>query len=81
MKWGDFELYWGRPLKSILAVFNNKNLTFKYHHLQSSNSTFIDKDFEDKTKIFNNFKIYTDYFKKSKLLLIKIKEKNLLKHS
>ena len=78
MKWGDFELYWGRPLKSILAVFNNKNLTFKYHHLQSSNFTFIDKDFEDKTKIFNNFKIYTDYFKKSKIIIDQNKRKKLI---
>ena len=78
MKWGDFELYWGRPLKSILAVFNNKNLTFKYHHLQSSNSTFIDKDFEDKTKIFNNFKIYIDYFKKSKIIVDQNKRKKLI---
>ena len=78
MKWGNFELYWGRPLKSILAVFNNKNLTFKYHHLQSSNSTFIDKDFEDKTKIFNNFKIYIDYFKKSKVIIDQNKRKKLI---
>ena len=78
MKWGDFQLYWGRPLKSILAVFNNKNLTFKYHHLQSSNSTFIDKDFEDKTKIFNNFKIYTDYFKKSEVIIDQNKRKRLI---
>ena len=78
MKWGDFELYWGRPLKSILAVFNNKNLTFKYHHLQSSNFTFIDKDFEDKTKIFNNFKIYIDYFKKSKVIIDQNKRKKLI---
>ena len=55
MKWGDFELYWARPLKSILAIFHNKNLTFKYHHLQSSNFTFVDKNFEDKTKIFKSF--------------------------
>ncbi len=78
MKWGDFELYWGRPLKSILAIFNNKNLTFKYHHLQSSNFTFIDKDFEDKTKIFNNFKIYIDYFKKSKIIVDQNKRKKLI---
>ena len=78
MKWGDFELYWGRPLKSILAIFNNKNLTFKYHHIQSSNFTFIDKDFEDKTKIFNNFKIYIDYFNKSKVIIDQNKRKKLI---
>jgi len=78
MKWGDFELYWARPLKSILAIFNNKNLTFTYHHLQSSNFTFVDKDFEDKTKIFNNFKIYIDYFKKSKVIIDQNKRKKLI---
>ena len=25
MRWGDFELNWGRPLKSILALFDKKN--------------------------------------------------------
>ena len=69
MKWGDFELYWARPLKSILAIFNNKNLIFKYYHLQSSNFTIIDKDFEDRTKTFKNFKLYIDYFKKSKIII------------
>ena len=78
MKWGDFELYWARPLKSILAIFNNKNLTFTYHHLQSSNFTFVDKDFEDKTKIFNNFKIYIDYFKKSEVIIDQNKRKKFI---
>jgi len=86
MKWGDFQLYWARPLKSILAIFNNKNLFFKYHHLQSSNLTFVDKDFEDKKKSFNNFKLYIDYFKKSQIVIDQNKRKkfielNLLKKS
>jgi len=86
MKWGDFELYWGRPLKSILAVFNNKKLNFKFHHLESSNFTIIDKDFEDKKKSFNNFKLYINYFKKSQIIIDQNKrrkfiEKELLKIS
>ena len=64
MKWGDLEPYLARTLKSILAVYNKKKLPFKYHHLESYNFTFIDKDFEEKTKNFNNFKTYIDYFKK-----------------
>jgi len=28
MKWGNFDLSWGRPLKSILAVFDNKTVEF-----------------------------------------------------
>jgi len=78
MKWGDFQLYWARPLKSILAIFNNKNLLFKYHHLQSSNLTFVDKDFEDKKKSFNNFKLYTDYFKKSQIVIDQNKRKKFI---
>ena len=62
MKWGEFDLNWGRPLKSILAIFDKKIIDFKFHHLYSSNSTYIDKDFEDKKKIFVNFKTYEKYF-------------------
>jgi len=69
MKWGDFDLNWGRPLKSILAIFDNKTLEFSYHHLKSSNSTYIDKEFEDKKKTFNNFKSYKNYFKKSGIII------------
>ena len=78
MKWGDFQLYWARPLKSILAIFNNKNLLFKYHHLQSSNLTFVDKDFEDKKKSFNNFKLYIGYFKKSQIVIDQNKRKKFI---
>ena len=55
MTWGNYNLSWARPLKSILAVFDDKSLNFKFHHLISSNTTFIDKEFEDKKKIFKNF--------------------------
>tara|TARA_B100000470_G_scaffold119343_1_gene92063 strand:- start:454 stop:2520 length:2067 start_codon:yes stop_codon:yes gene_type:complete len=69
MRWSDYELSWARPLKSILAIFCNKTLVFNYYHLQSSNSTYIDKEFENKKKIFKNFKIYKDYFKKLGLII------------
>ena len=52
MKWGEFRLNWGRPLKSILSVFNKKILEFKFYHIKSSNLTYLDKDFEEKKKIF-----------------------------
>ncbi len=51
MKWGEFELNWGRPLKSILCVFDKKVIDFQFHHLSSSNSTYLDKDFEEKKKV------------------------------
>ena len=54
MKWGEFDLNWGRPLKSILSVFDKKIVSFNFHHLVSSNSTFVDKDLEEKKKTFHN---------------------------
>ena len=50
MKWGEFDLSWGRPLKSILSVFDKKTINFQFHHISSSNSTYIDKDLEEKKK-------------------------------
>ena len=69
MKWGNFDLKWGRPLKSILAIFDNKILEFNYHHLKSCNSTYLDNKFEEKRKIFKNFKSYNKYFKKSGIII------------
>ena len=69
MRWADYELYWGRPLKSILCCFDNKTLEFEYHHLVSSNITFIDKDFEQKTMKFVKFKDYLAFFKSQNIIL------------
>jgi glycyl-tRNA synthetase beta chain len=69
MKWGTYSLNWARPLKSILAVFENKSLGFKFHHLTCSNTTFIDKEFEDKKKIFKDFKSYKDFFNQSGIMI------------
>ena len=69
MKWGENEMYWGRPLKSILSVFGGSLIKFKFHHLESSYFTYLDKEFEDKTKKFTNFKEYNVYFKKIGVIL------------
>ena len=86
MKWGDNKMFWGRPLKSILAIFGGKPLNFKYHDLTSSNVTYIDKDFEEKVKSFNNFKSYISYFKSRGVIINnnlrrKFIEKELIKNS
>ncbi len=66
------------PLKSILAVFNKTKLTFDFHHLASSNATFIDKEYEEKRKIFNDFKEYSNFFKKLNIVIDHEKRKNLI---
>ena len=69
MRWGDFNLYWARPLKSILGIFDEKKLNFNFHHLTCSNTTFIDKEFEDKKKIFKNFNEYNKFFNQSGIII------------
>ena len=50
MKWADYGLSWGRPLKSIIAKFNNKVINFNFFHIKSSDLISIDTQNEDKTK-------------------------------
>ena len=69
MRWGQFDLYWGRPLKSILAIFGKKRLNFNFYHLVSSDSTFVDKEFEEKKKFFKSFKEYIKFFKKLNIII------------
>ena len=69
MKWASYDLYWGRPLKSILAVFNKKVLNFNFNHLQSTNKTFIDKSVEENTKKFDSFNSYIKFFKQKGILI------------
>jgi len=78
MRWGDYSLNWARPLKSILGVFDNKKLTFNFYHLKCSNITFVDKEFEEKTKIFKNFKQYKSYFKKLGIIIDQNLRKNFI---
>ena len=78
MRWGEFDLNWGRPLKSILAIFDRKKLTFSFHHLVSSDTTFVDKEFEDNKKTFVDFKEYVNFFKKVNIVIDHKQRKNLI---
>ena len=76
MKWGEYNLNWGRPLKSILTVFDRKVVNFEFHHLSSSNSTYIDTDFEEKKEFLQILNLMKNILKSREYLLIKIKEKS-----
>ena len=78
MKWGNHDLYWGRPLKSILALFDKKIIEFKLNHLQSSNKTFTDKDLEDEVKSFVEFKSYIKFFKQKGVTIDQNKRKEFI---
>ena len=78
MKWGEFNLNWARPLKSILSVFDEKIIDFKFYHLTSSNRTFIDKDYEEKTGVFKNFKSYERFLKIHGTIVDQTKRKQII---
>ncbi len=80
MRWGSYNLYWGRPLKSILAIFDKKVLEFSLGHIDSSNKTFIDKDLEQNAKNFVDFKSYNKYFIQAGIILDQEKRKSFIRN-
>jgi len=78
MNWGEFDLNWARPLKSILSVFDQKIIDFKFYHLTSSNKTFIDKDFEKKLGVFKDFRSYEKILRINGMIVDQTKRKKLI---
>ena len=78
MKWSVYDLSWGRPLKSIIALFNNKIINFNFFHLQSSNLTLVDETNEKKVKKINNFKSYLKLLKSQNIILDQEKRKTII---
>ena len=78
MKWSTHSLMWGRPLRSIFAVFNKNKLSFQYQHLQSSDIIIIENDLEKKSKRINNFKDYFSLLKANKIILDQNERQNII---
>ena len=78
MKWSIYNLSWGRPLKSIIALLNNQVVNFNFFHLKSNNLTFIDELNKDKIKKINNFKSYLKVLKSGNIILDQAKRKNII---
>ena len=69
MKWSNHNLMWGRPLRSIFAKFNNKKLSFKFEHLDSTDYVIIEQDLVTKTSKVKDFKDYLNFLKSIKIIL------------
>ena len=69
MKWSSYDLIWGRPLNSIIALFDKKIVNFKFYHLNSNNLAEIDVDFNVKQKIVKDFKTYNNFLKLKNIIL------------
>ena len=69
MRWSDTEMIWGSPLRSIMAIFNGKLLSFKYGHIRSTNTAIIEKDLIRITKKIKNIKEYLKFLKNNSVIL------------
>ena len=69
MKWSDHNLMWGRPLRSIFALFNGKKIAFQFDHLESSDEIIIEQDLELKNKKVKNFKDYNSLLRSNNIVL------------
>ncbi len=68
MKWSHYDLIWGRPLRSILALFNDKKLSFEFDHLETTDKCIVEQDLMVKSSKIENFKNYTAFLKNNQIL-------------
>ena len=69
MKWSDHDLSWGRPLISIMSIFNKKHLKFKYGHLDTVNFTLIEEETEIKQRKIKDSAEYLKFLKQNEIIL------------
>ena len=69
MKWSDHSLIWGRPLRSIFALFNGKKIAFQFGHLESTDEIIIEQDLNSKNKKVKNFKDYNNLLRSNNIVL------------
>ena len=78
MKWSNYSLTWGRPLNSIIALFNSKVIDFNFFHLKSNNLTSVDGLNDYKTKKVNSFKSYVGILESEDIILNQEKRKKII---
>ena len=80
MRWANTDLLWGRPLRSILAIYNKNILAFSYGHLKTNDCTLIEKDLDIKVKKVTKFKDYKKILLNNNIIFYHInKEKKIIK--
>lgn len=69
MRWSDHDLSWGRPLKSILCLFDTSVVPFHFYHLQSTNKIFLGGPYDEKSHVVKNSAHYFALLKDKKIIL------------
>ena len=69
MRWANHSLVWGRPLKSILSLFDNHTVNFNFHHLSSSNKVYVGSVQEEKQVSIKSVGQYFQILKDKNIIL------------
>ncbi len=80
MRWSDTEMYWGRPLRSIFALFNKELIDFKFNHLVSTNQIIIEDELKSKTKKILSFNEYNKFMKTYNIFINQLDRKEKIKN-
>ncbi len=65
MRWSTNSMYWGRPLRSIFALFDGELLEFSFEHLNSKNEIILEKGESSTTLKIKNSNEYLNTLKKN----------------
>ncbi|MAR79088.1 MAG: glycine--tRNA ligase subunit beta, partial [Rhodospirillaceae bacterium] len=69
MRWGVDNVKWARPIKSILCLYNEKIVEFRYGLTNSSNFTYGHRFFSVEKILVKNFSEYHSKLYKNKVML------------
>ena len=69
MRWSNHSLAWGRPLKSILCLFDKHSVIFDFHHLKSANKAYVGGPYDEKSFVAKDIVQYFSILKDKKIIL------------
>ena len=78
MKWSNNVLNWARPLKSIIALLDDKVIKFNLQHLDSTNIFLLDKENEIKSSKVISYNSYLSFLKQENIILDQEKRKKII---
>ena len=78
MRWNSFDEKWIRPIKSILCVFHNKQIVFKYGGVTSSNFTYGNYKYGENKIILKKTNNYEKDLEKNHVILSRKKRQNMI---
>jgi glycyl-tRNA synthetase beta chain len=78
MRWANYDLFWGRPLKSILCLFDKQLVPFNFFHIKSGVLTYVDGPLDDKAVVIKDFSHYKKLLISKKIIFSNVDREALI---